>query len=220
MIQRIKHLSKISASDSKNSGFTLVELMLAMGFIAFMLIFIVFAIVQVVNNYNKGLAVKQINQNARTVVEEMARLVRTTNVQAIDTSALANGRVCFGSVSYIWNIKGATTNQYNDGPPHTPVTMVRVNDPAGALCGTPGSLIDQATATQIFTSQVWVQSVNVTVNPNKQIVDLALQLSTSGQNQPTGTDPVLGTVCQGGKVNQFCAIGTFSTTVTTRNGGQ
>src|SRR5438876_857372 len=113
---------------SSAQGFTLVELTLATAFIAFILIFMLATMLQVMSNYNKGLAVKQINQTARTVEEEMGQLIQGTEVSAINTAYIGNGRVCFGGVSYVWNVNGATTNKYTTG---TPFTMVRVNDPAG-----------------------------------------------------------------------------------------
>ncbi len=209
------HVRK-SRSLQKSQGFTLIELTLATAFIAFILIFMIAAMLQVMSNYNKGLAVKQINQNARTALEEMSRLIQSTNASAINTSQLANGRVCFGGVSYVWNIKGANTNKYTTG---AAVTLVRVNDAAGALCGGVLPNVDPANAITLLSDQIWVQSVNVAVSSNQKLVDISMSLSTANQNQPTGTDPILGPICTGGRDSQYCAVGTFSTTVSTKDGG-
>lgn len=48
-----------------NEGFTLIELMLAMAFISFLLLFMVAAILQVTRLYVKGSAIRQINQTGR-----------------------------------------------------------------------------------------------------------------------------------------------------------
>lgn len=198
-------------------GFTLVELILSTAFIAFILIFMLAAMTQTMANYNKGLAIKQINQTARTVVEEMSRLVRGTTTSTINTAYLPNGRVCVGGVSYVWNVRGANTNRYTD---NTGFTMVRVNDAAGALCSAALPAVNKANASEVLSSQIWVQNVDVEVSGNQQLVDITLGLSTSAPNQPTGNDPQLGTICDGGKDSQFCAVATFTTTVNTKDGGQ
>lgn len=197
-------------------GFTLVELILATAFIAFILIFMLSTMLQVMSNYNKGLAVKQINQTARTVEDELSRLIQNTDTTAINTSRIANGRVCLGGVSYVWNIRNATTNQYTNG---TPVKMVRVNDAGGALCGAGLPAVNPANASELLSGSIWVQQMNVVVSTNQKLADITISLSTSAPNHPTGTDAVLGTICDGSKDSQYCAIATFTTTVATKNGG-
>lgn len=214
MIQRTR-LNQASESYS-SQGFTLVELTIATAFIAFILIFMLAAIVQVIGNYNKGLAVKQINQTARTIVEEMGRLAQATSASTINTAYINNGRVCLGGVSYVWNIKGADTNKDTTG---AVVGMVRVNDPAGSLCAAALPTVNAANASELLSGQVWVQQVGVTVSGNQKLVDIAIGLSTSAPNNPTGTDPILGEVCEGGRDSQYCAVATFRTTVTTKDGG-
>jgi hypothetical protein len=146
----------------------------------------------------------------------MSRLVQGTDASVINTSYINNGRVCFGGVSYIWNVKGATANKYTDG---SSFTMVRVNDAGGALCVAGLPAVDSNDATELLSSGTWVQQVGVAVSSNQKLVDITMGLSTASPNQPTGTDAVLGTICDGGKDSQYCAIATFKTTVATKNGG-
>jgi Tfp pilus assembly protein FimT len=204
------------AHQTREAGFTLVELTLSTAFIAFILIFMLAAMLQVMSNYNKGLAVKQINQTARTVVEELGRLAEGTKTSAINTAYLANGRVCLGGVSYVWNVQGSTANKYTTG---ASFRMVRVNDAAGALCAAALPNVSQANASELIGDQVWVQQLNVAVSSNQRLVDITIALSTASPNQPTGTDVVLGTICNGDKDSQYCAVATFKTTVNTKDGG-
>lgn len=213
---RIRRMPNISRVQGRQEGFTLVELTLSTAFIGFILIFILATIVQVMSNYNKGLAIKQINQSARTVVEEFSRLASGTKGSTINTAYISNGRVCLGGVSYAWNIKGGNANKYTDG---STFAMVRVNDNAGALCSASLPSITKANATDVLSDQIWVQSLSVALSSDQQLVDIAISLSTSAPNQPTGTDPILGTICQGDRDSQFCAIATFKTTVNTSDGG-
>lgn len=172
--------------------------------------------VQVMSNYNKGLAVKQINQTARTVSEEMGQLIQGTSASSINTAYLANGRVCLGGVSYVWNDKGGSTNKYTTG---STFTMVRVNDAAGAMCSAALPAVNAANASELLSGNIWVQQVGVSVSSNQKLVDITIGLSTASPNQPTGTDPLLGTICDGGKDSQYCAVATFKTTVSTKDGG-
>ena len=205
-----------SLPQSRSEGFTLIELTLATAFIAFILIFMLATMIQVMSNYNKGLAVKQINQTARTVSEEMGQLIQSTSATAINTAYISNGRVCLGGVSYVWNVNGATTNKYTTG---SSFTMVRVNDAAGALCSSGLPAVNPSNASELLSTNIWVQQVNVAVSSNQKLVDITIGLSTAAPNQPTGTDAILGTICDGGKDSQYCAVATFKTTVSTKDGG-
>lgn len=206
----------MTQQTNSQRGFTLVELLLSMAFVGFVLLFIVFAIFQVMGNYNKGIAIKNINQTARSITEEMSRFVRSTNTEAINVNEVSRGRLCLGGVSYVWNVTSSTTNRYTSG---SPVTMARVEDPAGTLClpaGGPYPNIDPAKATTLVSGQIWVQSVQMSISSNEMLANITIRLSTSGTNAPTGP----GGTCEGGRTGEFCAVATFSTTVSTRNGGQ
>lgn len=209
-------------------GFTLVELMLAIAFIGFVIIFTVLAIVQVMRTYNKGLTVKEINQTSRSTLEDMARVIRGTDT--IITSAIGNGRLCLGGVSYVWNIQGQTTNRY-DSPSNPPVTLVRVDDQGGSMCTSSAGTypnVPAANATQLLTSKVWVQMVDVSVNSSNDIATLTLQLSTSDDpthitlidplpaTPPVASDPTTWVRCSGIAGSEFCSVVTFTTSVAMR----
>lgn len=195
-------------------GFTLIELMLAMAFIAFVLLFVVTTLIQVMRTYNKGLVIKEINQTARTITEDMARILRTTSGSSAVTSAIPSGRLCFGGTSYVWNIAGAEDNRFTDGEA---VTFARVVDPGSALCSNAsGSYppVNNANATPLITDRVWVQDVELTINPF-DIADIQIKLSTADNPSSPAliNDPVRGAVCKGGGDGEFCATAEFSTSV-------
>lgn len=220
---------------NKQAGFTLVELLLALAFVAFVLIFATTTIIQVMRTYNKGLAVKEINQTARAAMEDMSRIIKVSNANTIVslattspdvTGASANqGRVCLSSVSYVWNFGSASTNRYTDG---SRVGFARVNDTGGSMClGSPGSYpqVPKANATEMLTGNVWVQQLTVVPGVNGKFYDIFIQFSTS--DDPTNpalttswTDPTPANrvVCRGGGVGQFCAVASFSTSVNARGG--
>lgn len=208
----------------KAAGFTLVELTLAIAFIAFLVMFTVVATLQVMRTYNKGLAVKEINQTARTIVEELSRSLRAATPTSINTApndaTPSQSRICIGGVSYIWNVAGGNLNKYSStGTP--PVTFVRANDSGAALCSSSGGIypnVDPANATTLLSDRVWVQSLTVIKNPTTGLATVTMQLSTT--DDPTS--PILETVvgggvrCKGSTGDQFCAVATLTTTVAMR----
>lgn len=209
----------------KQKGFTLVELMLAIAFIGFIILFTVLAVLQVMQTYNKGLTVKEINQTARTAVEDMARAAKGSST--VVTSAIPAGRVCFGSVSYVWNYQGSTTNRYTSAG-NPAVTMARVNDPGAAMCVASAGVypnVPAAQATSLLTDRVWVQMLSVAQNTSNEMVTITMQLSTKEDvtnptlqdpfpsSDPDPNNPATWVRCTGVGGSEFCATATFSTTV-------
>jgi len=209
--------------DRNQKGFTLVELLLALAFLAFVLIFIVATVIQVMRIYNKGLAVKEINQSARTTLGDMARSAASSDINLINTTALSAGRVCYGSVSYVWNIEDATSNKFV-GVGQPALTLVRVNDAGSAMCIKVGGIYPSVDPAQAVTlvSSVWVEKINVTLTPANALVDLDLQLATvDDRSNPsityTPAAPQVAT-CKGTNEAQFCAVARFTTTVAALGG--
>ena len=70
---------------NKQRGFTLIELMLAMTFISVLLLAIAMTIIQIGNIYNKGTTVKEINQAARAIADDVSRSASAASALNIDT---------------------------------------------------------------------------------------------------------------------------------------
>lgn len=77
-----------------------------MTFIAVLLLTIALTVIQIGTIYNRGLALKEVNQVARDIASD----IRRTTPDALELSAAedfvtnaAGGRICFGNYSYIWN---------------------------------------------------------------------------------------------------------------------
>ncbi|MBQ9029363.1 hypothetical protein IJ114_01170 [Candidatus Saccharibacteria bacterium] len=107
------------------SGFTILELALAMAFISFLLLSIGFVSVQIAHVYQKGVTVKLVNSNGRELVEEFSRAITASRyspsvdegfeytfsvaempvetVSSPSGKAQAHGAFCTGKYSYIWN---------------------------------------------------------------------------------------------------------------------
>ncbi|MGE5312870.1 MAG: PilW family protein [Acidobacteriota bacterium] len=84
-------------------GFTIVELTIALTFIAILLLFIVTITMQATAAFNKGLALKSINQASRTIVDQISNDIAasaTVHQQSIGTTG---GVLCTDAAVYYWN---------------------------------------------------------------------------------------------------------------------
>lgn len=132
----------------RRSGFTIIELLLAMSFIAVLLIAIGVTTIEISRIYTKGITLKEVNQAGRAVTEDLQRSINA--IVPINVSASGpdqrykklgddGGRLCLGDYSYVWNYGknlrdnpgNPPVNTYSDG---SPVYFAKVNDHGAVLC--------------------------------------------------------------------------------------
>lgn len=190
----------------KQSGFTLVELMLAMGGIAFLLLFVLFAIVHATNLYSKGVAIRQINQVGRQISDELSREIRYGGKPKLTSS----NRLCVGTKSYVWNTSAdPDVNKKANG---TSVGFVRI-DSAG-FCDTSSPAIPNATPELLGNVARLVDMTIVESNTNSGIYEIRMVFGTAVELptlQPLSGRyecPVLG--------GQYCAVGEYEAIVYAR----
>jgi competence protein ComGC len=162
-----------------NKGFTLIELLLAMTFISTLLLTIALTIVQIANIYNHGMILKEVNQTARAVTQELDRAVRASSSFSTEVTSQQyvnnawGGRLCLGQYSYVWNYGKALSdvnpnrNFYssintagniiqNGVNTRSEIAFVKVLDPAGSYCVPNGSGgypdVDPTNATELLRS--------------------------------------------------------------------
>ena len=98
-----------------NSGFTLVELMLAMAFVSVLLLSVAMVAVQAGKIYNRGTVMKTVNQSGRTISDVIRRdflqssatkIVNSANpvILVRESGSVRSGRVCLGQYSYVCNM--------------------------------------------------------------------------------------------------------------------
>lgn len=130
-------------AKTKQNGFTLIELMLAMTFISVLLLAIAMTIIQIGNIYNKGTTVKEINQAARAIADDVSRSASAASALNIDTylrTNAAGGRLCLGTVTYIWNTAAAYESnapeltKYPGANAAKRVNLVKVPDTTRVYC--------------------------------------------------------------------------------------
>lgn len=151
-----------------------MELMLAMAFVAMLLLAIAAVVLQVAGIYNKGTTMKAVNQASRSIVTDMRRVIsesrpfdvttlpqgvqqKSTNFVLLpDDNSTTNyaaprgGRLCTGSYTYIWNIGSSQENTYEDDPATSEdestkqLRFIRVNDNSGRYCADHGRKVQAA----------------------------------------------------------------------------
>lgn len=230
-------------NKSSNQGFTIIELMLAMSFLAFVLVFMSLTIVQMMRTYDKGLTIKQVNQAGRTVTDDIAKAMRGEQPGGITVSNVANGRLCIGNVMYIWNpvyvgsrsapTPSGTDNYKIDG---APLTMARqyLANPSGP-CTTANLTNYNIASSQdnysILGDRARVLWAGVTGSPDGRLVKLTFVMGTYDITEATNIkngnySSVFNTAyftsgnptCQPGSNGNYCAFVEFSPIVYLPNG--
>ena len=210
---------------AKQKGFTLTELMLSMAFVSFLLLFLMAGIIQIMRVYNKGISIRQINQAGRQVSEDFVRTAKYATAGSAQFDNI-NQRLCVNGVTYAWNLDdpdapaAVIKNSFASAPSGAPrITMVRVLDPGGNLCGLAGAnVIPYAQATRVLPIGLNVKRVQFSQLESGKIVQLQTVFSTGGANAPAGGKPTpTGFECDPGSLGVFCAFSDFNALVYMRN---
>lgn len=134
------------STKRSEQGFTIIELMLAMAFVAALLLTVALTIVQIGTIYNKGMTLKEVNQTGRTISDDLRRSVAASSSFNLATNFQERewgGRFCTGQVSYLWNYAQAlqegdtAVNRFASGS--DTIRLLRVPDAAAAYCVTSGA---------------------------------------------------------------------------------
>lgn len=230
--------SKKAGRLAGDQGFTLIELMLAMVFVAFILVFISLTLVQMFRIYDKGSSMKQVNQAGRSIVEDISQAIRSQLPANIDTDAVGAGVLCIDNVMYIWNPlytadtgpidNSAAANRAVIGDVANGGMMARkiLQDPS---LGCPGDLLNALSRpttdeTQLLSGQTRVLRSKVT-RLDTRLVKLEFIIGTYGRSEIvappattkylTPTRPSSGgdITCLPGNDGNYCSFAEFSTVV-------
>lgn len=157
----------------RTQGFTLVELLLAMSFIAALLLTIATVTLLISQVYNRGLTVKEVNQISRVISDDLLRDVSSSPTFSLDAGGgqyvnsnpkgrdglAPSGRLCLGTYSYVWNYGWALKSnnsglaKYNSKSDQ--IRLVRIPDGDSTYCAMSGGVfvrqqIDAATAVELI----------------------------------------------------------------------
>lgn len=224
-------------SHAKQKGFTLIELMLAMTFIAVLLIAIAMTTIQISHIYNKGITLREVNQAGRSVTDDLQRSVGSSSpfdvtpkkdftTPATLTSHFVDfkggGRLCVGSNAYAWNYGKALVggsgapdkvNFYTDG---APVRFVKVRN-ASDLCNNPDAKINRADAAEMLTSSdrdlvihsFTIQQTKTEPSTEQAIYAITMLIGTNDREQLTSNDASCKAPAEGVGDEQYCSVNQF-----------
>ena len=226
--------------QGNKKGFTIMELMLAMGVIAFLLLSVAGLIIQMTNTITRGTTYKDLNAASRTINADLTKTFNSTSVlDGWDGQNNNNeyyrvvggsGAFCTGSVSYLWNTNlessGALIVHAGD---NNPVRFVKIRDTAKSYCSnTAQSTVWRKvprndTVTEILSnSEVNLQlhSISFTSggnlissSSNQMIVNIAYVLGTPNNNDIRMNAGSRN--CEGNVKSNYCAVNKFELTVRT-----
>lgn len=135
--------------QQKKSGFTLIEMLLAMTFVSFLMVTIALTSISMARTYQRGTTLSDVNAAGRAVTTDIRRTVSqapattakgVTNSPFIMKTSTTGGALCLGSYSYVWNngtdiaasAKAGQLIKYKNTS--TPVRLAKVLDPQEAEC--------------------------------------------------------------------------------------
>jgi prepilin-type N-terminal cleavage/methylation domain-containing protein len=234
-------------NHDNNKGFTLIELMLAMTFIAVLLVAIAVTTIQISSIYNKGITLREVNQAGRSVSDELQRSISssipfdvTPKKDALPATATSKyvvrdggGRLCLGRYTYAWNygksiaaVKNAppVLNMYDDIN-NTPVRFAKVTDPSASLCTDPTLRVKRADATEMLVSgdrDLVVHAFNITNSANDPITGQAIYaismvIGTNDNKQLTTNDTSCQPPADGVGNENYCSVNQFDIIVRAGN---
>ena len=220
-------------NQDNKSGFTLIELMLAMTFIAVLLVAIAITTIQISAIYNKGITLREVNQAGRSVSDELQRSIasavpfdvtpRIDASPATETSKYVvrdgGGRLCLGRYTYAWNYGRAITagsdyNKYNNGQA---VRFAKVTDPSGTLCADPTLVINRSDASEMLTSgdrDLVVHSMTVSpgatdTTTGQAIYAISIVIGTNDEEQLATNDQSCLPPADGMGKENYCSVNQF-----------
>lgn len=138
-------------NHAAKKGFTLVELLLALSFVSILLLAVAMTIIQIGVSYNRGVTVKETNQAARGIAEDLRYAISSAQSFEVDDTTFLSvesggvvlgGRLCLGDYSYVWNYgraQAAPDRTLFERAPQggtQEVYLVKVVDESRAYCAT------------------------------------------------------------------------------------
>lgn len=223
--------------NTKQHGFTLIELMLAMTFISVLLVAVAMTTIQISNIYNKGITLREVNQAGRAVTTELQQSIASSvpfdatpkvdNSPSTATSKYVKlpggGRLCLGNYSYAWNYGSALAggpgapalyNKYDD---NTPVYFAKVADAGGALCSNMNTAVTRANATEVLTTgdrdlvvhDFTIVQTSSDASTSQAIYSLSLVIGTNDRQQLTTDNTSCKPPTTGVGDQDYCSVNRF-----------
>ena len=213
-------------TKTEESGFTIVELMIATTVLSLILLLATVIMISIGNLYNKGVNQSNVQDASRTVVDNMAQEIELSKGRITgDTGNAAPGTnyICINSVrfTYVLGVQIGGSQKHvlwRDRPVSCSGPAILTDDIPG-FADDPGGksngiemIPDHARLSNMDISGVNIDATHpFGVSPFTITVRVAYG-DDDLLNHPSGTDAS----CLGDTGQQFCAVSELATTVTTR----
>lgn len=220
----------IQPSNTARSGFTIIELMLAMGFVGLLLLAIAMTTIQIGTIYDRGTTLRQVNQSGRELTDELQRSIAASSSFDVTKSADSRyreqdggGRLCVGKYSYVWNTgkalaDGTAPNVYEGDASSVPIRFVKVADSGALLCSDLSNNIVQPSATDLLDSgdrDLVVHKFDIAqTTPSdpttgQALYAITLTLGTNDRAELLTGDASCKPPSEGDGGEDYCAVNTF-----------
>jgi type II secretory pathway pseudopilin PulG len=174
----------------RQAGFTLIELSMSLIFIAFIMLFLTSTMLNIMQIYNKGIWLNQINQAGRQINSDIGDQVRFSKNEV--TIKSDEQRLCIGGVTYLWNTSKSVKNWYfGETAENTKLRFARVLDETGAYCDDTSVMPSRndSKTTALLGPGAIVQQFNVTEGIETGLIRVQAVFSTEGDDQPRLVNP-------------------------------
>lgn len=127
--------------NQDSRGFTIVELMISMTFVAILMLIIASIVIQVMNTYTFGTTLREVNQVGRRISEDIQRAISDSPsfrvsdnfISDVTPKKISNGwRLCTGRYTYIGSRPTANNGQLDSAGQR--IVFNRYNDAGSSLC--------------------------------------------------------------------------------------
>lgn len=227
-------------------GFTVVELMLAMAFIALLLVAIAMTVIRIGGTYSKGLTIASVNQAGRTIVDDMKRTLSqdrpfdlTTAYKTQVVGQSKGGRLCGNYYAYVWNLNkrddesvnsnARPINKFDSGQS---VNLVKVRNNGTNYCALDASgnypAVKQADATRLLADDdplalfsVDVSQLTQNLATSRMLYKVKMTINSAESGDVVELNSVAQCKPPSEEANQnYCAVNDFTFTVQAGNAGE
>lgn len=229
---------------SRQRGFTLVELMLAMAFVSALLLAIAMTVIQIGNIYNRGITYKNVNQVGSSLVSELQRGIASSAPFKVFINDVGEGehyikkdwggRLCTGQYSYIWNYGKAiknpalTNNKYSDPDSDEAIRFIKVLDSNKNYCAAPDAFITKSDAVELLNdgqSDLAIHSFSIgpyddstyDLVTHQRLYNISFLLGTNDQDALDGSDNSCRLANEANSDPTYCAVNQFDIVVRAGN---
>ena len=146
------------------AGFTLIEMLLAMAFVAFLMVTIALTTINMARTYQRGMTLSNVNSAGRAIITDLRRTISQAPASELKGSddatqppftqklVATGGAVCFGNYSYVWNDGAAIADPAKAGQlikyqgSNQVIRLAKVLDAGKAECSGNGSVTPPSSA--------------------------------------------------------------------------